>query len=395
MMNIISRVRQNFKGANLLHVKDIRNESFLIPLTLVAIGVGVGVRLYLAYAFRGNYDQFSYELVAEIMNRGGNVYAETSRYNYSPLWAYVLAFLQYIADSSHVQFHFVIRSFLTMVDILVGIFIGLNCSRWGFSDARIGFSLYMLNPVALMLVGFHGQFENLAMLPLLIGTYLYARQPASPPWKWIWLLGTTSLLIKHITVFGVWMLFYSITTKRRAFMMFSFSVLFFWASFLPWLPEGGSGILTNVFKYQAVTAWGLARWFPVFLVAPLFYAFMISTPVLAKEYLGLSLARSMEFSGVALLALIFGIGKQYLILPVIFGSIFFSPWYGMYTLVGGCGIAVSYAVTHFSIVDKPLTSPLWNIVWLGAVCWLASYFIPKKNTILHDVKKMIKSVFAG
>jgi hypothetical protein len=172
-----------------------------------------------------------------------------------------------------------------MADILVGIFIGFTCSRCGFSDARIGFSLYMLNPVAFLLVGFHGQFENLALLPLLIGLYLFARNPENPPSKWIWILGTMSLLIKHITVFGVWMLFYSTMPKRRAFVMFCVSVVLFLASFLPFLPEGGPGILRNVFLYQAVTAWGLARWLPTFLVVPFFYAFLISSPLLARDSL--------------------------------------------------------------------------------------------------------------
>jgi hypothetical protein len=394
-MSSLNRFRQKIQDTHLLYKKDIHNEAFLITLTLFAIGVGVGVRLYLAYAFRGNFDQLSYEIVADIMNRGGNVYAETSRYNYTPLWAYILSFLNHIASSSHLQFHFVVRSFLTIVDILIAVFIGLICSRLGFSDTRIGFSLYLLNPVALLLTGFHGQFENLAMLPLLIATYIYLRQPANPHWKWIWLLGTLSLLIKHITVFGVWMLFYYSMTKRKAVVMLFVSVLIFIATFLPSLPEGGSGIVRNVFMYQAVTSWGLARWLPILLVAPLFYVFMILSPFLAKEHLSLSQIRSMEFSGVALIALIFGIGKQYLIIPVIFGTIFCSPWYWMYTFVAGCCIAVSYALTHFSVIDKPLTSAMWNFVWLAALCWLLSYFLSKNKSTVRDFLGMYKSWVKG
>jgi hypothetical protein len=259
------------------------NEAGLVTLTLFAIVVGVGCRLLLAYTFRGNFDQLSYEIVAKIMERGGNVYAETYRYNYSPVWAYVLSCLNQIANLSHLQFHFVIRSLLTIIDILIGLFVGLIYARLGFGDARIGFSLYLLNPVAILLVGFHGQFENLAMLPLLIATYIYSRQPTSPPWKWIWLLGTLSLLIKHITVFGVWMLFLYSMTKRRAVMMFLFSVLIFIVAFLPYLPEGGSGIVRNVLTYQAVTSWGLARFLPKLPMVLVFYAFMILSTFYCKE----------------------------------------------------------------------------------------------------------------
>jgi hypothetical protein len=395
MTRLLNRFQQKFKNVRLFYNKDIHNETGIVTLTLFAIGVGVGLRLFLAYAFRGNFDQLSYEIVAEIMKRGGNVYAETYRYNYSPVWAHVLSFFNQIAGLSHLQFHFVIRSFLTIIDILIGLFVGLIYARLGFGDARIGFSLYLLNPVAILLVGFHGQFENLAMLPLLIATYIYSRQPTTPPWKWIWLLGTLSLLIKHITVFGVWMLFQYTTTKCRAVIMFLISVLFFLATFLPYLPEGGSGIFRNVLMYQAVASWGLARLLPKLLIVPVFYEFMILSPFIAKNYLSLSQARSMEFSGVALLALIFGIGKQYLIIPIIFGSIFCSSWYWIYTLVATCCIAGSYAASHFSIIDKPLTSAVWNSVWLAALCWLLSYFLTRKKSIMRYFYRRYKFGVAG
>jgi len=395
MTRLLNRFTQKIKTVRFLYNTDIHNETRLITLTLFAIGVGVGLRLFLAYAVRGNFDQLSYEIVADIMKRGGNIYAETSRYNYSPVWAHVLSFLNQIASLSHLQFHFVIRSFLTIVDILIGLFVGLICARLGFTDARIGFSMYLLNPVSILLIGFHGQFENLAMLPLLIATYIYSRQPAAPPWKWIWLLGTISLLIKHITVFGVWMLFQYTTTKRRAVIMFLGSILIFIATFLFYLPEGGSGIISNVLMYQAVTSWGLARWLPKLLMVPVFYAFMILSPFIAKNYLSLTQTRSMEFSGVALLALIFGIGKQFLIIPIIFGSIFCSSWYWIYTLVAACCIAGSYATYHFSIIDQPLNSAIWNSVWLAALCWLLSYFLTKKKSIMHYIYGMFKSWFTG
>jgi hypothetical protein len=391
MIRLLGSIQQKIENACLLYKKDTRNEIGLFLLTLFAIVIGVGLRLYLAYAFRGNFDQLSYEIVADIIKRGGNVYAETNRYNYSPVWAYVLSYLNQIASLSHLQFHFVIRSFLTIVDILIGFFVGLTCARLGLTDARIGFSLYLLNPVAIQLIGFHGQFENLALLPLLIATYIYSRQPTTPPWKWIWLLGTISLLIKHITVFAVWMLFQYTTSKRRAAIMFLVSLLAFMTTFLPFLPDGRSGIIRNVFMYQSVASWGLARWLPKLLIQTVFYEFMILSPFIAKNYLSLSQARSMEFSGVALIALIFGIGKQYFIIPVILGSIFCSNWYWAYTLVAACCLAGSNAINHFGVIDQPLTSAVWNIVWLAALGWLLSCFLNRKISITSSIRKMFKS----
>ena len=110
-----------------------------------------------------------------------------------------------------------------------------------------------MNPVAILLTGYHGQFENLALLPLLIGAYLYVRKPDSPPVPVIWLLGTLALLIKHNTVFGMWMLFvYVFGVSRRAVVASMLSVAVFAFSFLPYLPEGNAGILQNVLLYSSM-----------------------------------------------------------------------------------------------------------------------------------------------
>jgi hypothetical protein len=84
----------------------------------IAAVVGLSSRLFLAYTFHGNYDQISFEIVSDIMMRGGNVYAETERYNYAPLWAYILLALRWIADSTYLPFHFIIRSFLAAIDCI-------------------------------------------------------------------------------------------------------------------------------------------------------------------------------------------------------------------------------------------------------------------------------------
>src|SRR5262249_20117774 len=68
--------------------------SRISPVVLVlATLAGLGLRLWLAAGHYGNYDQTSFQAVSGIVARGGNVYAETSRYNYSPVWAHILALL--------------------------------------------------------------------------------------------------------------------------------------------------------------------------------------------------------------------------------------------------------------------------------------------------------------
>ncbi|MGH7862212.1 MAG: hypothetical protein ACREOS_08215, partial [Candidatus Dormibacteraceae bacterium] len=127
--------------------------------------------------------------------------------------------------------------------------IGAIAARLAPGRGRLAFSVYLLNPVAILLVGFHGQFENLALLPLLGALYLSMRGRAGLPSWVIWLLGTASLLIKHLTIFSVWTLFVYVFTGRRRPLLMALSVLVFLVSFLPYLPRGFDGIVHNVFLY--------------------------------------------------------------------------------------------------------------------------------------------------
>src|SRR5690349_18200368 len=66
-------------------------------LVTVSLLIGFGLRFFLAAAYHGNFDEDSYEIVVGIMQRGGNIYTETARYNYSPAWALVLFGLNGVA----------------------------------------------------------------------------------------------------------------------------------------------------------------------------------------------------------------------------------------------------------------------------------------------------------
>lgn len=61
---------------------------------LLALVIVIGVALRLALPLLGhNFDVESYRIVADIMGDGGNVYAETSRYNYWPIWFLIVHWL--------------------------------------------------------------------------------------------------------------------------------------------------------------------------------------------------------------------------------------------------------------------------------------------------------------
>jgi hypothetical protein len=325
---------------------------------LALVLLGLFARLYLAHHFYGNYDQHSYEIVADIMQRGGNVYAETYRYNYSPAWSFVLLGLKYLSDFTHFSFHFVVRSFLTGIDLLCAITISLIARRWSAG------LIYWLNPVAVLLVGYHGQFDNFAALLLLTAMYLQKKKVAP---GFLWLLGTASILIKHILLFSVFLLFlYVFRKKWQAVLAMSASVLVFGLSFIPYLPDGLYNTIHRVFLYTAMSRiYGLSNLFP-FWTAPVFIVVMILMMFFIQRQF--SLIKGMEISWVSFFTFTSGIAQQYFILPTLFGSI--SPSKGLIVYSVACTVFLLFSGNSFHIG----VYPLWNLVWFAAAGWFLSCF---------------------
>lgn len=341
-------------------------------LIIICAFIGIGLRLVLAFFFYGNFDQSSYELVVGIMRRGGNIYAETRRYNYSPVWAYVLLSLSTLSDTLNLPFHFVVRTFLSLADTLNGVLIGLISAKVTGRSFSKGALIYLLNPVAILIVGYHGQFDTLAVLPLLCAAYL-ALEPKHAWWP-IWLLGTISLLIKHITIFEIWLLFVYSAGVRRAQLMSAATGMVFIASLLPFAVGATSGIAKHVFAYTPIpNTFGLGILLPMALSVPIFFVVMVLLPLIA-ERLRLPLVQALELGFVLMLTLIFSIGEQYFILPILVGSIFASRWYWAYTAVTTIFLLGSENNLHL-----PFVPSIWNTVWLVLLGWALSYFVTWKT----------------
>ena len=215
-------------------------------LIVVGSAVGVGLRLWLAAGSYGNYDQTSFQTVAGIVARGGNVYAETFRYNYGPVWALILSALAGVAVRTGISFHLAFRGFLTLVDLCNAVVIGLIAARMpghrGDDPGARAYLAYLLNPVAILIVGFHGQFDNLAAFPLLCAVLLSLRirhRREAFAFAPLWLLAMLALVVKHLNLFMVWTFFlYVCSSVRRAGMAMACAITVFLLSFWPFLPGG-------------------------------------------------------------------------------------------------------------------------------------------------------------
>lgn len=136
------------------------------------LAVGLVLRLLIAVFLPPNWDVDSYGIVAEIVRGGGNVYAETSRYNYSPVWMGVIGALSFVP----VPLSVAVRMFLSLCDAVNAACVYDIARLSGRGRPLRLMMLYYLNPATMLIAAYAGQFELLALLPILLWLRYYFSQ---------------------------------------------------------------------------------------------------------------------------------------------------------------------------------------------------------------------------
>lgn len=363
---------------------ELTKAGWLYFLFFILFVTGLLVRLLLAAHYYGNYDQESYEIVANIMQNGGNVYAETIRYNYSPFWSYLLLFLKNLSDYSSLAFHFVIRSFLTICDLILAILVGYAAHQNQKGSFSKAFLVYWLNPVAILIIGYHGQFDILALIPLMIAVILTKRENHKTPILWILILGTLSLIIKHITLFAVLLLFFRVAKNKIHGVILSIgSLAGFLLSFLPFLLTTPKEILNNVFRYSGIKGYyGFGSFLPVTIVFFTFLYVMALIVLIYGDAIKVSLSKAMKVIFVSFLALTPGISEQYFLLPIPWGSIHRTKLFWFYSIVVTLFLLSSDRNVYWLHIPN-----VWNTVWLAAVVWLIALISETYSSFIFPWKR--------
>jgi hypothetical protein len=245
---------------------EMKREGLRRWTTVLLLASLLGFALRLAVSYRGhNYDMDSRSTAAAMVLNWQNPYAVMQRYNYGPVWFVVLYVLGWIHDTLGLarfgieSFHFVVASFLSLVDVAVAVCL---MRRSGLASALF----FVLNPVLILLTGYHSQIDTLAILLGLIGWMLIEPAPADAGGEraisWPRAIGSgicmaVSLSTKHLLILlpacvalcpGVvpgW-------KKRVASSALAYGL--FAALFLPFArtPEARAGIWENVITYEGV-----------------------------------------------------------------------------------------------------------------------------------------------
>ena len=233
------------------------------PLGLfIAFLLAILLRLILALVLYGNYDMDSFQIVTSAARAGKNVYAVTSCYNYSPVWFHVLLILDNVRVVTHIPLFSLVRGFISWVDLANAALLELIAHRFMPSHARVVAVGYALSPAAILIAGYHGQFEALALLPVLVAVYGHLR------WRWnFWRLLpllVVGVIVKQNALIIVWALLVAWFGYRRALIGCLLALAAFLITLLPYTnPSSVDNILHAVLTYSGVDyGFGLAGLLP-------------------------------------------------------------------------------------------------------------------------------------
>ena len=299
-----------------------------LPVVLVS---GLAARFW-AGACGHNYDFDSYQLVVGIVEQGRNVYASTFRYNYGPVWFHLLHLFDSLAGHNPAVFRWLLVSFLSAAD--AGIFWVL-WRKFG----RLAATLFFLNPVSILITGYHNQFDNVALLlgfwaVLLVGDdfqHPIDRRKLSG----LVVLGL-SLMTKHVLfAFPFWLAVKQKGLGQKSLVLLV-PVAVFLLGFAPYWADGRAGIMTHVFFYKSSSTAYLYK-----IAAPAAVQYFLNAEMMWLLLLGLfaflcrrkPALESLLFYACVLVAASPAATDQYLAIPSAFTSVFVNFFTVAYTVI--------------------------------------------------------------
>jgi hypothetical protein len=121
-----------------------------------------------------NFDNESFRILGGLTSAGENVYASplaVDRHPYLPFFIYWIGLASRIADGSDPVFTFLLRLLPILGDVGICLVIYRMMLRLGRAEATYAALWYGLNPVAVFVSAYHGQFDSIPLLFLLLAIY--------------------------------------------------------------------------------------------------------------------------------------------------------------------------------------------------------------------------------
>lgn len=216
-----------------------------------AVILGLTFRFLVLYVTTNvDFDNFRY--TAQLSAEGKNIYANFRSYNYGILFSMICGWLYRAAQllgGSMLAYKILHVGFLSLCDFVIAKVAEKKAGTlWGI--------LFFLNPVSMIVDGYHTQFDNIAVMFGALGILCIEESCEREKFGLDDFLGviflSLSLITKHfIYAFPVYVLF-STRIKTRKKILYAFvPPLLFLLHFAPYWSEGSQGIIEHVFLYRS------------------------------------------------------------------------------------------------------------------------------------------------
>jgi hypothetical protein len=222
-----------------------RKRTFKLICVLASLFFGITARF--AVSQRGyNFDFESYQLVVAADEQGLTPW-QTNRYNYGPIWFYILEIFDWTSQKTGVGFRHQIVLFLTFADICISFFVYKT-------RGTIFACLFFLNPISIIISGYHNQFDNFSIVLMCFAVSILETSRFDKfrqrDFLAIFLMGV-SLATKHIFfLFIPWVALRQEKPIKKVIFLIS-PYLIFIVSLAPFVGSSWDAIFSNVILYRS------------------------------------------------------------------------------------------------------------------------------------------------
>ena len=198
---------------------------------------------------------------AHVLDVSWNPYQAARLYPYPPVWVWVEAACEWLARTSGISFAVLVKLPVLAAELAIVALL----ARWGAErggSARWAPWLYALHPVAVLISGFHGQFESLALLMVLLA----ARASERGRHDAAALALAAGIAVKSFPVLAVPVLMPRVTGTAARLRFLALALLPVALLLVPYLAHDAGAVVRELFGYGGVAdfgwiaVWRGARW---------------------------------------------------------------------------------------------------------------------------------------
>ena len=341
-------------------------KEHIIFVTLISIGI------FLRFAVMTvghNYDFESYCIVGEISGHFRNVYAETHRYNYGPIFLVIQGILYRIAtllSNWEPAYRVMMISTLTLADLWIACFVA---NRYDVKKAL----LFFLNPVSIIITGYHNQFDNIAILLALLSIPFYNEDERFGKRDWLFVgLLSLSLITKHILfILPLFLLLKKGLPLKKKLVYVAVPPLCFLISFVPFALQNSDafhGILQNVFFYKSFNNSPLLLPLLRLIRFPMQYSillFGLGMALLAFFIRRQPYEKQLLAYLIAMVALSSAIANQYLAIPLV-ALVVLDTGFWKYLYLAATTVYLALEYNGLGLLEKLVLK--YFPTWMGRLC---------------------------